>query len=221
MRLARYPAERVLHTAYRRAFWPALLNPALTGNARFSPLVRDDGVVVPTLYVAATQTVALLETAFHDVHGSGARLISLPLSLAPRGLVALSSPSSLRLIDLTDSALTRLGLQRAQLVATSPAHYACTQEWAQALHGRRIGGVAPAGLLWQSRVAELAQNDSLLFADLLRIADEVMVLFGDRGETDPAAWRPGDPHFDDLTSGSGLQLIEAIAEQLGAVIVPA
>jgi hypothetical protein len=30
---------------------------------------------------------------------------------------------------------------------------------------------------------------------------------------------PGDPHYDDLTSGYGRGLAELIAEQLGAVIV--
>jgi hypothetical protein len=89
-----------------------------------------------------------------------------------------------------------------------------------ALHGRRIGGVTPSGLLWQSRIAELAQADSLLLGDLLSVASEVFVLFGDRVPPDPVAWHPGAPRFDDLTTGDGRLLAEQIAEQLGAVIVP-
>ena len=111
-------------------------------------------------------------------------------------------------------------MSRSQLVATTPQHYACTREWAIALHGRRIGGVTPAGILWQSRIAELAQADSLLLADLLTVASDIFVMFGDRVPTDPAAWHPGDPHYDDLTSGYGRGLAELIAEQLGAVILP-
>lgn len=218
LRLARLPQGLVFHTAYRRARWPALFNPTATGNARFSPLAVE-GATVPTLYGAATQTVALLETCFHGVHELATRLVSEPVDLAPRGLVALSTPASLPMIDLTDAGLERLGLTRAQLVATTPEHYACTREWALALHRRRIGGVPPAGLLWQSRIAELAQADSLLLGDLLTVASEVFVLFGDRVVTDGGAWLPGDPHYDDLTAGDGRLLAEQIAEQLGAVIV--
>jgi RES domain len=219
LRLARLPAGVVFHTAYRLAHWPDLFNPSPAGNARFSPLLVD-GVTVPTLYGAATQTVALLETCFHDVHEMTPRLVSEPLDLAPRGLVALSAPDSLPLIDLTDAGLERVGISRAQLVASTPEHYACTRAWAVALHGRRIGGVAPAGLLWRSRIAELAQADSLLLGDLLTVASDAFVLFGDRVLPNPAAWHPGDPHYDDLTTGDGRLLAEQIAEQLGAVIVP-
>ncbi len=219
LRLARLPAGVVFHTAYRRAHWPVLFNPSGAGNARFSPLAAG-GATVPTLYGAATQTVAMLESCFHGVHGLEPRTISEPLDLAPRGLVALNTPLPLPLIDLTNEALARIGLTRAQLVATTPEHYACTREWATALHRRRVGGVTPAGLLWQSRIAELAHADSLLLGDLLTVASEIFILFGDRAPSDPAAWNPGDPRYEDLTSGDGRLLAEQIAEQLGAVIVP-
>jgi RES domain-containing protein len=219
LRLYRRPAGVTFHTAYRRSVWPALFNPSGLGNARFSPLAIG-GHAVPTLYGASTQTVALLESSFHGVHEAGTKIISEALDLAPRGVVALTTPVSLPLIDLTNDGLSRVGLSRAQLVATTPEHYACTRQWSGALHGRRIGGVTPVGLLWQSRIAELAQADSLLLADLLTVASDVFVLFGDRVPTDPAAWLPGDPHYDNLASGYGRSLAELIAEQLGAVIVP-
>ncbi len=209
----------MLHTSYARSHWPALFNTSGRGNARFSPL-RVDGTLVPTMYWAATQTVALLETAFHDVHQMGTRIISESLHLARYGLVALVAPVSLPLIDLTDVGLARVGVTRAQLVATTPQHYACTREWAATLHGRRIGPVTPVGLLWQSRIAELAGADSLLLGDLLPAASRVCVLFGDRVPVDPDAWQPGDPRYDDLTIDDGRLLAEQIAEQLGAVIVP-
>lgn len=219
LKLARVPGGAAFHMSYRRAHWPVLFNASAAGNARFSPLAAE-GVTVPTLYGAATQTVALLESSFHGVHEAGTKIISEALDLAPRGVVSLTAPVSLPLIDLTNEGLARVGLTRAQLVATTPEHYACTREWAVVLHGRRIGGVTPVGLLWQSRIAELAQADSLLLADLLTVASEVFVVFGDRVPPDPAAWLPGDPHYDDLMSGYGRGLAELIAEQLGAVIVP-
>lgn len=219
LRLARLPAGLVFHTAFSRAHWPALFNLSRAGNARFSPLAVD-GATVPMLYGAATQTVALLESCFHGIHELVTRIISEPLDLAPRGLVALNAPLSLPLVDLRNEALARVGMTRAQLVATTPEHYACTREWAVVLHGRRIGGVAPAGLLWQSRIAELAQADSLLLGDLLTVASEVFVLFGDRVPSAPGEWDPGDPRYDNLTIADGRLLAEQIAEQLGAVIVP-
>ena len=219
LRLVRLPAGATLHTSYVRGHWPALFNPSGLGNGRFSPLVVD-GTVIPTMYAAATQTVALLEASFHDVHATGTRIISESLNLARRGIVALTAPAPLSLVDLTDDGLERVGLVRAQLVATTPEHYPCTRRWAVSLHARRIGPVVPVGMLWQSRVADLARADSLLFGDLLPVASAVCVLFGDRVPTDPVAWQPGDPHYDDLSSGDGRLLAEQIAEQLGAVIVP-
>jgi hypothetical protein len=219
LRLARLPEATVFHTSYVRVRWPALFNTSGAGRTRFSPLWVD-GVLVPTMYGAVTQTVALLETAFHDVHEMGTRIISESLHLAPRGLVALTAPVSLPLIDLTDEGLARVGLSRAQMVATTAAHYACTRRWAVALHRRRIGRATPVGLLWQSRVAELARGESLLLGDLLTVASDVFLLFGDRVPTEPGRWSPGDPHYPDLASGDGRLLAELIAEQLGAVIVP-
>lgn len=219
LRLARVGAGSVLHTAYRRASWPSLFNFSGQSDGRFSPLMGARGVI-PSMYAAATQTVALLETAFHEVHASGARVISLPIDLARRGVVALSVLKPLALIDLRDEALGRLGLSREQLVATTPQHYACTRQWALALHDRRIGGVSAVGLVWHSRIAELARADSLLLGDLLAFGSEACVLFGDRVPTTPRAWVPGDPHYEDLSIGNGRLLAEQIAEHLGAVIVP-
>ena len=219
LRILRVEAGATFHTAFPRSRWPALFNDTLRGNARFSPL-QVEGAVVPTMYGAATQTVALLETAFHDVHESGTRIVSESLQLARRGLATLTTPVDLPFVDLTNSGLKRLGLRRDELVATTPEHYACTREWATVLHGRRIGPVTPAGIMWQSRVAELAGADSPLLADLLPLADRVWVLFGDRVPMDPGAWRPGPPLHQDLVAGPGRLLAERIAEQIGAVIVP-
>jgi len=80
LRLARQPEGVAFHTAYRRADWPHLFNSSGLGNARFSPL-SIGGVLVPTLYGAVTQTVALLETCFHGVHEVGTKTISEALGL--------------------------------------------------------------------------------------------------------------------------------------------
>jgi hypothetical protein len=51
----------------------------------------------------------------------------------------------LRLIDLGDAELDRLGLGRSELVATDAVHHRCTRAWAEALHDRTIGGEQPPG----------------------------------------------------------------------------
>ncbi len=208
------------HTSYRRSHWPSIFNGSGAGDARFSPLRARAGSIVPTLYGAATRSVALLETAFHEVHAGGARIISEAVDLRPRGLVTLHAPDRFLLVDLRDAELARLGLERSELVSALPLHYRCTREWGEALHARkRIGSVTPVGLLWQSRTAELAQSDSRLLADLLAgQPSEVFVLFGDRLSTDVDDYEQSD-RFDDLTAGIARELVHQIANQIHARIV--
>jgi hypothetical protein len=207
-------------TAYSSAHWPSVFNASGRGDARFSPLVDTTDKVVPTLYGARTRTVALLETAFHEVHSGGARLISEATDLAHRGMVRLRMPERAPLVDLRDPALSQLALTRDQLVATLPLHYRCTREWAHALHARgHVGGALPAGIVWNSRIAEIAQADSILFDDILEgVPSEVFVLFGDRIATDSAAFAPSDRQ-ENLGANEARSLVESIAAQLRATIV--
>jgi hypothetical protein len=123
-------------------------------------------------------------------------------------------------MDLRDVALAQLGLTREQLVATLPLHYRCTREWAHALHARgHVGGGLPIGLLWNSRIAEIAQADSILFDDILEgVPSEVFVLFGDRIVTDSAAFAPSDRQ-ENLAANDARSLVESISSQLRATIV--
>ncbi|HTW06964.1 MAG TPA: RES family NAD+ phosphorylase [Acidimicrobiales bacterium] len=208
------------HTSSWAKYWPLLFNASRHGNSRFSPLTTG-GTVVPTVYGARSQTAALLEAVFHDVHGSvGSRLITHG-DRAGRNLVDFELPDRLVLWDLRDDALVQLGLRRDQLVSTTRAHYPCTREWAEALHARKgPGGTRPVGLLWNSRVAELARGDSLLLADLLPgRPEEVFVLFGDQLPTTDPAYYAAERRYDDLSSTAALPLVAAIAEQLGATLV--
>jgi hypothetical protein len=206
-------------TSFSTTHWPALFNDSGRGLTRFAPLLDRSGAVVPTLYGARTRTVALLEGVFHDVHATGRRDITA-LDLQRRGLAAFSLPGRLALVDLRDEALGRLGFRRGHLVTAPSQHYRCTGEWAAALHGRGIGSAKPVGLLWRSRVAELARADSALFADLLPGASkEVFVLFGDLlNTTDPSAYAPL-AESDDLSSPLALRLLAPIAQELGATLV--
>lgn len=79
-------------TAFSTADWPAVFNGSGRGDTRFAPFRDETGAVVPTVYGGNSETVALLETVFHNVHQtSGPRLI-FRLDLAARGLVPLEIP---------------------------------------------------------------------------------------------------------------------------------
>ncbi len=222
MRLLRVHVLEAHHrffTAFRSTTWPDIFNPSPTSDARFSPLTDQTGVVVPTLYGASTRTVALLETALHEVNSIGARVISEKVDLRPRGLVQLHLPTRTALIDLRDGELVRLGLHRSQLVSCLPVHYRCTREWAQVLHARgRIGRSVLAGAIWNSRIAELSQADSPLLGDLLPGPNsEVFVLFGDRISTETGDYDPSERHGD-LAAAGVRALLDQIAGHLGATI---
>lgn len=186
-----------------------------TGSTRFAP-VGD----AHHAYVARRQTTALLETAFHDVNPPEPRVHQHRLDRWSLGEVRLAT--DLRLIDLRDPELERLGIDRSQLVTSLPAHYVCTRAWASALHGRVVGGQQTHGLLWNSRQAELhaAADPDSLTADLLETGEvtEVAVLYAP-----PAPRRmlrntgagPGS-----LATGQGGRIAQELANLIGAAIYP-
>jgi hypothetical protein len=223
LRLTSWPAGTVCWSATSRRHAPARFNDSPTGDSRFSPLADRPGAALPALYLARSQTVAVLETAFHDVHASGGRLVSMPIDLAPRSLTRLVTPVEVVMVDLRDDALDRLGLGREQLVATFPSHYPCTRRWASALVGTRRGSRTAEGLLWRSRVAEIARADHLLLDDLLAGSTaEVAMLVGSPSTGLPiegSRWSAVE-RFDRLDEGAGLVFAEELATLLGATIVP-
>lgn len=115
------------------------------GDTRFAPI---DGAA--HAYVATTAFAALLESALHDATPPDPRIYRAQIDAWLEGCVTLTA--DLRFIDLSDPALARLGIERAQLVAT---HYPCTRAWAEALHGRAVGGHPTHGLVWDSRQADV------------------------------------------------------------------
>jgi hypothetical protein len=201
--LADWPAGRPFHRVFRVRHGADEFNPGI-GDTRFAPLV--DGGPVPTLYGGEDETVALLESVFHDV-ALGADRIIYRAMLRERGLAHLAADRDLHLIDLRDEALAGLGLTRPQIVTSGPAHYPCTREWSRWLHTQRPAGAAPDGVIWHSRQAELTGHEPRL----------VMILFGDRA---PTEYRLVGPGVRNLVEGAGAVLVEEIAETLDALVEP-
>jgi hypothetical protein len=107
--------------------------------------------VVPTLYAAADDHTALVESLFDDVPLDGTRQLARA-ALADRVLSRLAPVRELRLITVRDR----------ELIEASASGYRSTADWAEALHD-----AAPEadGLIWMARRG----NDR-----------PAMVLFGDR-----------------------------------------
>lgn len=179
------------------------------GDARFSPV--DDPVTanrLPSMYLAATATAALLETVFHGVHHSGGRII-YERNLRGKLLAHLRVPTAATLADLRDPELQRLGLSRPQVVSSPAEHYPCTRRLAVAALDQPRRGHALAGLIWHSRQAELTDTSPA----------EVVVLFGDRRHpSGRGRWPLFGPGASSLFEGPGRLLVDEIAETLSAVI---
>jgi hypothetical protein len=114
---------------------------------RFSP-VRDVDAVVPVLYAGQDLTCALGETVFHDLDDDP-RIAQevLRADLLTLRASTLEVRRDLILGDLRDPALSTYGVTREQVVATSPAAYPTTAQWAQ--HAWAHDDVD--GLVWHSR----------------------------------------------------------------------
>ena len=186
-----------------------------SGDTRFAPVDTSDGVV-PHLYGGASEAVVLFETVFHDVHHAMADRTVWVRDLVERGIVELVAPRPLRLIDLRDPQLDRLGLRRDQLVSTHVEHHPCTRQWAGWLHGRRPGGVSPDGIVWHSRQAELADATVTLDAD----DSEVFVLFGDRATFGRGKFTRQFPGVQPLADGPGRLRVDEFAEAFDALVDP-
>lgn len=178
------------------------------GDARFSPI--DDPATedrLPSMYLAATPTAALLETVFRDVHQDSGRVV-YERDLRGKLLAHMEIPVSATLGDLRDEQLDRLGLSRPQVVSSAAEHYPCTRRLAvNALTQRRSGQLS--GLIWHSRQAELAATNPV----------EVVVLFGHpRFPSGRGSWRLVGPGTTTLYEGPGRLLVDEIAESLSALV---
>ena len=182
------------------------------GDSRFGPLPGLHHV-----YMAASATAALLESALHEASPPAPRIYRA--QLRDRVLSEVRQLRELRLIDLRDEILDRLGLRREQVVATSPAHYPCTRALAAALRVQRIAGEPVDGLLWHSRQTDAyrAAGRSAILGDLLRAHPvELVVVWQPAGTPSPLEVI-GEPR--PLDSGNGLRLVTELANLIGAPIL--
>ncbi len=111
------------------------------GDTRFAPILTEAGTPVHTYYVASTPQAAYMESVLHDVSLAPAGFFEVS-SLAFYHLVRLRLPASLRYVSLHTPYLPCLGITRAQLIDSLPAHYSQSHRWSQAAYMQRSGAQA-------------------------------------------------------------------------------
>ncbi|WP_051242814.1 RES family NAD+ phosphorylase [Azohydromonas australica] len=142
-------------------------NPNPASHARFSPLRRPDGTVLPVMYAADRVEGALMETVFHEAPcpSAGAHLQRADIEAKSLVLSQLNCSGPLTLIDLSSTGLRRMGLLRSQVIDTNAVRYSATRALAQHLYERMPQA---QGLLWMSRLFDQSRS-VVLFADRIPV----------------------------------------------------
>lgn len=155
------------HRVHDLAFGANEFNTSAKGNARFSPITDDMGVLIPTLYAGTTLDCALMETIFHDVPFKAGFKPFSKLKMNGKVHSLVLPTADLCLIDLSTVALHKLGVKRTQLIDTTKTHYPATRRWAQMLYTQFPDA---QGLRWISRQDDQA-HAVMLFGTRVRPSD--------------------------------------------------
>jgi hypothetical protein len=190
---------REFHRVHDIAYGGTDFNTSLKGNARFSPILDDEDVIISTMYAGTTLDCALMETIFHDLpFKAGFKPVSKN-KIVGKVHSVLVPTGDLRLIDLGTIALHKMGVKRTQLIDTTKAHYPATRRWAQALY-KEFPDVQ--GLRWTSR------QDDQAFA---------VMLFGPRLDASHLAWTGSSDRL--LIEGHAQSSVIDLATRTGATLV--
>jgi hypothetical protein len=196
--LVDWGSGRTMHRVHDAAYAANLFHPGTAGNARFSPIRDEAGLVIPTLYAATTPRGALMETIFHDVpYKSGFKRVSIS-RMAGKLHSTVTFQVDFRLIDLSRIALRKLGVAPSHLIDTTKAHYSETRRWAEALYAQYPKA---QGLRWTSR-----QDDR----------SQAVVLFGNRVQ--PSDIEPTGNSTPLLQNGVVIDLAKALATDMGVLL---
>lgn len=186
---------KLIHRIHSTAYTETQYNPSPRSNARFSSIRDVAGKIIPVLYGGSTMDCALMETVFRDVpYAPGLKNVDKArLQNQTHSIVV--AKADLTLIDLSNVALRKLGIDRTHLIDTTKAHYPDTRKWAEALYQQLPGC---QGFRWISR-----QDDSA----------EALILFGNRiSAGDLGVVRPAAPL---LVRGYAALAVAQLARRIG------
>lgn len=159
-----WSAGRPIHRIHLDRFAANAFNPGIQGNARFSPIANARGRPIRTLYGGSDFECAAMETVFHDVPFAPGFKSYDKRKLSGQTHSVLEPREDLKLADLRNVALRKLGVPRAGLIDTEKDAYPRTRKWAAAIHARHPG---VQGLVWVSRQDDRAQA-VMLFGDRVK-----------------------------------------------------
>lgn len=162
-----WPKGKVIHRIHPKVYGSSQFNRGPHGNARFSPIKASDGSNIPTLYGGTTFDCAAMETVFHDVPFVAGLKTLDKQKLVGHVYSQVTPKRDLKLVDLSVTALKKLGLQRGQLIDTEKDVYPSTRTWAEAIHAACPHG---EGLCWVSRQDDRALA-VMIFGDRVAAAD--------------------------------------------------
>lgn len=196
--LTTLPSQTLLHRVHPEQYGATEFNGSKNGDARFSPMIEDDGVVVPTVYAGTTLDCALMETAFHDVAKQPGFKTQDKAKLRRLSHSTISTTADLQLAALTTVALTKLGLNRRDIIDTEADRYPETRAFARML---RDACPELQGLTWVSRQDDTAR---------------AFVFFEDRM---PAhALKQEGVSRNVLTDDDTYQAVQDLSERLGVLL---
>lgn len=192
-------AGSTLHRVHASKYGPVEFNPGPYGNARFSPIVDSAGGQIATMYAGTTQECALMETVFRSVpYEPGYKTID-EVKFQNQLYSTITLTKSLKLVNLRNIALRKVGLSREKLIDTEMDRYPETRKIAEAIYALRPDA---QGLYWVSR-----QDDSA----------RAVVLFGDRIPSGTLS--PQISNLSLLGDYSTLEAVLNLADELGVYIV--
>ncbi|MFG6416798.1 RES family NAD+ phosphorylase [Roseateles sp. DC23W] len=130
----------------------AAFNDSGRGDARFSPILRSDGTVIPTIYAAAHPRTAIAEILLHEAPMPSTGW-NFPWSVEGSRATSKKHLSEVDLPDLRLAALTTFGLQAAgllvdDLLGGNQPEYVRTRAWSLWLY-ENMPDIQ--GLYWMSR----------------------------------------------------------------------
>jgi hypothetical protein len=131
-----------LHRIHSNKFGSTQFNATHFGNARFSPIKRRDGTIIPTIYAGETFECAVSEiilrspdlSQINPVTGARVNVTVRPYKWRDSMHSALESAHDLNLVDLTIKGQRCLGVDRNALLAGPTSTYEATRAWAEAIY---------------------------------------------------------------------------------------
>jgi len=193
-----WAAGDVIHRIHPSKFAADEFNPDPHGNAQFSPICNAAGEPVPTIYGGTTFECAAMETVYHDVPFAAGLKTIAKRKIRHHHHSQLVSSAELVLANLSNKALRKIGIPRADLFDTEKDPYPQTRKWAEAIHAH-----CPdvQGLCWVSRQDDTAQ---------------AIMLFGDRLPS--GCMNHGAPSVDLVTDDVTYAALVQLADDIGVKI---